>query len=68
MCGFSGVFSKEELNEDVIVNSLKSIKHRGPNNTLHACFEDDLKLFSSDLSDEETQLKYPNFFHIVHVL
>ncbi|MBF0596995.1 asparagine synthase (glutamine-hydrolyzing) [Faecalibacter rhinopitheci] len=63
MCGFSGVFSKEELNEDVIVNSLKSIKHRGPNNTLHACFEDDLKLFSSDLSDEETQLKYPNFFH-----
>lgn len=58
MCGISGIFSKNKINDSSIINSLKSIKHRGPNNTIHASFiNDDYNLYSSSLSNKITQEK-----------
>lgn len=57
MCGISGVFSKHKLSDSSIINSLQSIKHRGPNNTIHTSFfEEEFHFYSSKLSDEQTQL------------
>ncbi len=62
MCGFSGVFSKNKLiDEASILQSLKSIKHRGPNDTLIAQFNDEkFKLFSTEISSSASKEKYPN--------
>lgn len=60
MCGFSGIFSTNFIDDTAIKASLKAIKHRGPDNTLHASFNPDFSLFSSNLSDTETQQKFPN--------
>lgn len=58
MCGISGIFSKKEISDSSIINSLKSIKHRGPNNTIHASFLDnEYNLYSSELSNQITQKK-----------
>ncbi|WP_333660376.1 asparagine synthase (glutamine-hydrolyzing) [Chishuiella changwenlii] len=58
MCGISGIFSKKEINDSSIINSLKSIKHRGLNNTIHASFLDNVyNLYSSELSNQITQKK-----------
>lgn len=61
MCGISGIFSKNKFYDSEIINSLKSIKHRGPNNTVHASFMDEkFHLFSSELSDQKTQQELQN--------
>ena len=56
MCGISGIFSKNKLSDSSILNSLNSIKHRGPNNTIHTSFFDkQIHFYSSQLSDKRTQ-------------
>lgn len=58
MCGISGIFSKNKINDSSIINSMKSIKHRGTNNTIHASFIDEkYNLYSSSHSNEITQVK-----------
>ena len=32
MCGFTGIISKKEYNDDSIRSMLESIRHRGPDN------------------------------------
>ncbi|WP_068596948.1 asparagine synthase (glutamine-hydrolyzing) [Vaginella massiliensis] len=59
MCGFSGIFTKQKINDAAILRSLAAIKHRGPDNTIHATFSNDFSGFSSALSDTETQEKLP---------
>ncbi len=54
MCGISGIISKNKLTVETIFNSLKQIKHRGPDNTL--LFNADEKEFlSCSLSNINTQ-------------
>ncbi|MEG0187068.1 MAG: hypothetical protein RR668_00195, partial [Algoriella sp.] len=66
MCGISGIFSKNKLYDLSIINSLESIKHRGPNNTVHASFiANDFHLFSSQLSSQKTQIELQNSTEIV---
>lgn len=66
MCGISGIFSKNKLYDSSIINSLESIKHRGPNNTVHASFiANDFHLFSSQLSSQKTQIELQNSTEIV---
>lgn len=61
MCGISGIFSKNKLSGSSILNSLKSIKHRGPNNTIHTSFFDkEIHFYSSQLSDKRTQFDLRN--------
>ncbi|HBX62722.1 MAG TPA: hypothetical protein DEG63_06480, partial [Flavobacteriaceae bacterium] len=61
MCGISGIFSKNKLSDSSILNSLKSIKHRGPNNTIHISFFDkEIHFYSSQLSDKRTQFDLRN--------
>ena len=66
MCGISGIFSKNKLYDSSIINSLESIKHRGPNNTVHASFiANDFHLFSSQLSSQKTQIELQNSTEIL---
>ena len=61
MCGISGIFSKNKLSDSSILNSLTSIKHRGPNNTIHTSFFDkQIHFYSSQLSDKRTQFDLRN--------
>ncbi|RLZ08294.1 asparagine synthase (glutamine-hydrolyzing) [Faecalibacter macacae] len=56
MCGISGVFSKSNLTQDHIINSLAAIKHRGPDNTIHTSYlNQDLQFYSSNLSNDITR-------------
>lgn len=55
MCGFSGIISSDVLQSNIIEKSLKSIKHRGPDNTL---ITDANSIFSSNLSNLKTQNKF----------
>ncbi|MDP3913875.1 MAG: asparagine synthase (glutamine-hydrolyzing) [Bacteroidota bacterium] len=48
MCGFTGVISTNELNPKVILDSIASIKHRGPDDTL--IFTEKKEFFSCELS------------------
>lgn len=66
MCGISGIFSKNKLTDTSIIESLQSIKHRGPNNTIHTSyFNEELHFFSSKLSDKETQSNLINSKSII---
>ena len=57
MCGISGIISKYKMVDSAIINSLKSIKHRGPNDTIHASyFNEQIHFYSNELSNEQTQL------------
>ncbi|WP_334124317.1 asparagine synthase (glutamine-hydrolyzing) [Empedobacter brevis] len=57
MCGISGILSKYKMVDSAIINSLKSIKHRGPNDTIHASyFNEQIHFYSNELSNEQTQL------------
>ena len=58
MCGFSGVFTKQIIDDKALLQSLNAIKHRGPDNTIHATYKEEFTCFSSELSDQETQDNY----------
>lgn len=63
MCGISGIFTKESIDGVAITNSLKSIQHRGPDNSLCAIYQNQqIQFLSNDLSDTETSETYPNLF------
>jgi asparagine synthase (glutamine-hydrolysing) len=53
MCGFSGVLSNHELYPEIILGSITSIKHRGPDDTL--IFTEDKEFFSCELSNPGTK-------------
>ncbi|MBP6609940.1 MAG: asparagine synthase (glutamine-hydrolyzing) [Paludibacter sp.] len=61
MCGFSGWVLNTKLDTTNIVSSLRSIKHRGPDDTLIFTNDYNQKLtsFSCDLSNEYTQQNFP---------
>ena len=48
MCGFSGIISNNELHSKIILDSITTIKHRGPDDTL--IFTGDKEFFSCELS------------------
>src|SRR5690606_31185620 len=55
MCGITGIFTKEIIDGSAINQSLQSIKHRGPDNSLCAAFiKREFHFLSNDLSDKET--------------
>lgn len=58
MCGFSGIFTKQMIDDQALLHSLRAIKHRGPDNTIHAAFNSQFTCFASELSDQATQEKY----------
>lgn len=63
MCGISGIFTKENLNGYAISQSLKSISHRGPDNSLSGCFRNQgFNFYSNEISDAETQNKFPEAY------
>jgi len=57
MCGFSGVISNSELPQQMIVDSISKIKHRGPDDTL--IFTGDKKFYACELSNPASKEKYP---------
>lgn len=57
MCGFSGIISNGELHQQVIVDSISSIKHRGPDDTL--IFAGDQQFYSCELSNPASRKNFP---------
>lgn len=61
MCGISGIFTKKKINGRAISQSLESIQHRGPDNSLCGSFNDQkFQFLSHELSDNETKSSYQN--------
>lgn len=56
MCGISGIISRKKLTSRAIVDSLRSIRHRGPDNCLYT---DGRHFYSSDFSNQKTKQSYP---------
>lgn len=59
MCGFSGWILNKEINTDIIVSSLRAIKHRGPDDTLIVTGENSAEFYSSELSNAYSKATYP---------
>ena len=57
MCGFSGVISNNELHQQMILDSISKIKHRGPDDTL--VFTGDQKFYSCKLSNPTSRENFP---------
>ena len=57
MCGFSGVISNGELDQQMIVDSISKIKHRGPDDTLVFC--GDKKFYACELSNPTSKENFP---------
>ncbi len=55
MCGLSGIFSKENLNAEVIISSMKSILHRGPDDTQVAAFNNHFSIYSTEFSSAQSK-------------
>jgi asparagine synthase (glutamine-hydrolysing) len=53
MCGFSGIISNDELRPEIILESIASIKHRGPDDTL--IFTGAKEFYSCELSSPESK-------------
>lgn len=61
MCGISGIFTKQNIDGKLISDSLKSIQHRGPDNSLCARFiEKEFRFYSNELSNQATCERFPN--------
>lgn len=61
MCGISGIFTKEKINGRAISQSLKSIQHRGPDNSLCGIYKNQkFQFLSNEISDNETKSYYIN--------
>ena len=58
MCGFSGVISKGEIPQQMILDSISKIKHRGPDDTL--VFAGDKKFYSCELSNPASKINFPH--------
>lgn len=56
MCGFSGVISDNELHPKIILDSITSIKHRGPDDTL--IFTGNREFFSCELSNTDSKDRF----------
>ena len=66
MCGISGIFSKQEMDGNSITRSLKSIHHRGPDDSISGTYkEGKFNYYSNELSRQETRLKYPSAENIL---
>ncbi|MDD2797814.1 MAG: asparagine synthase (glutamine-hydrolyzing) [Bacteroidales bacterium] len=63
MCGFSGIISDNSVDSELIVKSVTSIKHRGPDDTL--IFTGESSFHSCAISNATTQQKYPSVSNIV---
>jgi len=59
MCGFCGWILKTEKNSDFLVSGLRSIKHRGPDDTLIAIGDIQPAVYSSELSNPFTKTTHP---------
>ncbi len=60
MCGISGIFTKQNIEGKFISDSLKSIRHRGPDNSLCAGYMDNkFRFYSNELSNQETRERFP---------
>lgn len=59
MCGFSGWILNTENNSDNIVSSLRTIKHRGPDDTLIVAGDTSANFYSCELSNSFSKATYP---------
>ncbi|HEY3370547.1 MAG TPA: asparagine synthase (glutamine-hydrolyzing) [Prolixibacteraceae bacterium] len=57
MCGFSGIISNGELHPQTIVDSISTIKHRGPDDTL--VFTGEKKFYACHLSNPASIKNFP---------
>jgi asparagine synthase (glutamine-hydrolysing) len=55
MCGFSGILSKDVFSSKQIECSLKSIKHRGPDDSLIFSYNSNGSFYASDISSSSTK-------------
>lgn len=61
MCGISGIFTKQNIEGKLISDSLKSIKHRGPDNSLCASYTNNIfRFYSNELSNPDTSQTFPS--------
>lgn len=60
MCGISGIFAKEPIGAAPLLNSMKAIKHRGPDDSLIlATIDNSAGFLSADFSSAGTKTRYP---------
>lgn len=57
MCGFSGVISRNEIDQKMIIDSISAIKHRGPDDTM--VFSGDQKFYACQLSNSDSKNNFP---------
>ena len=60
MCGFSGIISPNTVSSELILKSIKAIKHRGPDDSL--LFAGDGAFYSCDLSSEVSQQRLKKLY------
>ncbi len=61
MCGISGIFTKDLVEGATIYESLKSIQHRGPDNSIVGAYKNQqFKFLSCPISGDFTKDKYPD--------
>lgn len=59
MCGFSGWILNTEKNTEILVSSLRAIKHRGPDDTLIVTGDSNANFYSCELSNSFSKSTYP---------
>lgn len=57
MCGFSGIISSGKVQQQMIVDSIAAIKHRGPDDTL--VFSGDRNFYACELSNAASRNLFP---------